>query len=150
MQTHPMTPARDMILTNAALVLPDEVVRGTLHVRDGQIATLDTGSTRVPGALDCGGDLLMPGLIELHTDNLERHILPRPGVDWPHAQAILAHDAELAGCGITTVFDAMRVGSIVDGPKLTHRDYARALASDLLDLRARDLLKISHFLHLRA
>ena len=70
-----------------------------------------------PGAEDCDGDLLAPGLVELHTDNLERHLEPRPGVRWPEAPAILAHDAELAGAGITTVFDALRVGSLVDGGK---------------------------------
>ena len=98
-----------------------------------------------------GGDYLAPGLVELHTDNLERHIRPRPGVDWPHAAAILAHDAELAGCGITTVFDAMRVGSIPnDGPDQDYQKYARELAHELIALRERKALRISHLLHLRA
>ena len=53
----------------------------------------------------------MPGLVELHTRTiLERHIEPRPGVDWPHLAALLAHERELASTGITTVFDALRVG----------------------------------------
>ena len=58
------------------------------------------------------GDYVLPGLVELHTDNLERHIEPRPEVDWPHLPALVAHDAELASTGITTVFDALRTGSI--------------------------------------
>ena len=101
------------------------------------------------GALDCAGDLVLPGLVELHTDNVERHIEPRPEVDWPHLPALLAHDAELAGAGITTVFDAMRVGSIHSG-KGRYIDYARTLADELLAARAQGLFKISHFLHLRA
>jgi len=92
---------------------------------------------------------VMPGLIELHTDNLERHIQPRPGVHWPHEAAILAHDAELASVGITTVFDAMRVGSVPSGVG-KYAEYARGLASELLTLRATEALRISHFLHLRA
>ncbi|GHC53581.1 phosphonate metabolism protein PhnM [Gemmobacter tilapiae] len=91
----------------------------------------------------------MPGLIELHTDNLERHIQPRPGVDWPHQAAIIAHDAELSSVGITTVFDALRVGSVVNSTT-NYGEYARALAHEILDLRAKDALRISHFLHLRA
>lgn len=75
-------------------------------------------------------------MVELHTDNLERHMRPRPGVDWPHAQAILAHDRELAGCGITTVFDAMRVGSVVSHGRTAIMKYARPLAHELLALRA--------------
>ena len=87
------------------------------------------------GAIDCGGDLVMPGLVELHTDNLERHIEPRPKVDWPHASAIIAHDAELASVGITTVFDALRVGSVISKAKGNYGEYARALADEILDLR---------------
>ncbi|CUH75847.1 Alpha-D-ribose 1-methylphosphonate 5-triphosphate diphosphatase [Tritonibacter multivorans] len=138
-----------MILANATLVLPQETLSGSLTLKDGVIAEITPGAAVPAGAIDCGGDYLAPGLVELHTDNLERHIEPRPGVDWPHAAAILAHDAELASCGITTVFDAMRVGSIPRG-KGRYTKYARELSRELLALRERDALKISHFLHLRA
>ena len=100
----------ETILANAMLVLPGETLRGQIRMVDGQIADLAEGPSVPVGAVDCGGDFVMPGLIELHTDNLERHIEPRPRVDWPHAAAIIAHDAELASVGITTVFDALRVG----------------------------------------
>lgn len=139
-----------MILANADLVLPDRVMRGALHVEAGVIAAIAEGDSVPAGALDCGGDLLAPGLIELHTDNLERHIEPRPKVKWPHEAAILAHDAELAGCGITTVFDALRVGSLPSRPKGNYAEYARGLADEILGLRAAGVLKISHYLHLRA
>ncbi|MEH6774469.1 MAG: alpha-D-ribose 1-methylphosphonate 5-triphosphate diphosphatase [Cereibacter changlensis] len=138
------------ILANATLVLPGEVRRGSLRLQDGQIAEIGSGTTVPAGAVDCGGDLLLPGLIELHTDNLERHIEPRPKVDWPHAAAIVAHDAELAAVGITTVFDALRVGSVVSKAKGNYGEYARVLADEILDLRAKGALRISHFLHLRA
>lgn len=140
---------QEITLANAQLVLADRVARGWLRVADGRIVALGDGDAVPAGAVDCAGDHLCPGLIELHTDNLERHIQPRPRVDWPHIAAILAHDAELAGTGITTVYDAMRVGSIPDG-QARHLRYARDLASELLALRAADQLKISHLLHLRA
>jgi alpha-D-ribose 1-methylphosphonate 5-triphosphate diphosphatase len=141
---------RETILANATLVLPDETLRGQVRIVDGRIADIAQGQDVPPGAEDCGGDLVMPGLIELHTDNLERHIEPRPKVDWPHGAAIIAHDAELASVGITTVFDALRVGSVVSNAKANYGEYARALADEILDLRAVGALKISHFLHLRA
>jgi alpha-D-ribose 1-methylphosphonate 5-triphosphate diphosphatase len=140
---------QEMILANATLVLPGETRTGSLRIKDGEITDMAEGAGVPAGAVDCGGDFVSPGLIELHTDNLERHIQPRPKVDWPHAAAIIAHDAELAGTGITTVFDAMRVGSI-KAKEARYGQYARSLASELLELRAKDALKISHFLHLRA
>jgi alpha-D-ribose 1-methylphosphonate 5-triphosphate diphosphatase len=141
---------RETILANATLVLPDETLRGQVRIVDGMIAEISAGLGVPAGAKDCDGDLVMPGLIELHTDNLERHIEPRPKVDWPHAAAIIAHDAELASVGITTVFDALRVGSVVSNAKANYGEYARVLANEILGLRADGVLRISHFLHLRA
>lgn len=138
------------VLTNAQLVLPTEIVRGSLLMRDGVIVSIDPGATPVRGGEDCQGDLVCPGLIELHTDNLERHLAPRPGVDWPHAGAVVAHDRELAGCGITTVFDALRLGSLTGKDKRGRSRYGRALATEVLQMREAGALKISHFLHLRA
>ena len=139
----------DLCLANARLVLPDRVALGAVTVEKGMITEIIEGSSVPEGALDCGGDLVLPGLVELHTDNVERHIEPRPSVDWPHLPALLAHDAELASTGITTVFDALRVGSIHSG-KARYLDYARKLADELLQARSAGMFKISHFLHLRA
>lgn len=139
-----------IILANATLLLEGGTMRGSLKIEDGRITRVDPGQGVTAGAIDCEGDIVMPGLIELHTDNLERHIQPRPKVNWPHAPAIIAHDAELAGVGVTTVFDALRVGSVVSSDSTNYGEYARGLADDILDLRARGALRISHFLHLRA
>jgi alpha-D-ribose 1-methylphosphonate 5-triphosphate diphosphatase len=139
----------ETILTNAKLVLSSEVLAGTIRFKDGVIAGIDAGPSSVSGAIDCDGDLVLPGLVELHTDNLERHIEPRPKVNWPHSAAILAHDGELASVGITTVFDALRVGSIPEG-KGRYLKYARQVASEIAALRDQGALRIRHLLHLRA
>ncbi|MEZ5724991.1 MAG: alpha-D-ribose 1-methylphosphonate 5-triphosphate diphosphatase [Paracoccaceae bacterium] len=138
---------QETVLAHATLILPDRLMKGHVVIRDGVIAEIGEG-TAPRSAQDCDGAHIAPGLIELHTDNLERHIQPRPGVDWPHAAAIYAHDAELAGCGITTVFDAMRVGSIPD--RKDYAPYARQLATELLAQVDAGNLRISHHLHLRA
>jgi len=137
-------------LANAQLILADQVVNGSITIEKGVITDIVEGGQVPSGAVDCGGDFVLPGLVELHTDNVERHMEPRPEVDWPHLPALLAHDAELASTGITTVFDAMRVGSIHSGKKGRYVDYARKLADELLAARDEGLFKISHFLHLRA
>lgn len=141
----------EIVIVNARLVLADRVETGAAVIRDGRIARVEPrgGSARAD-AIDFDGDLLAPGLVELHTDNLERHLQPRPGVRWPTAAAILAHDAELAGCGITSVFDALRVGSLVDGGRAGYRKYARPVADDLLGLARAGSLRLRHRLHLRA
>lgn len=138
----------ELILSNARIVLPDEVILGSVRIAHGLIAEVQPGASRQ--GEDMGGDLLLPGLIELHTDNLERHIQPRPKVAWPHAAAIIAHDGELASVGITTVFDALRVGSVAETNKTSFGEYARALADQISGLRQSGALRISHFLHLRA
>ncbi|MEL6532727.1 MAG: alpha-D-ribose 1-methylphosphonate 5-triphosphate diphosphatase [Pseudomonadota bacterium] len=137
-------------LANARLILPDGVSTGRLSFRGGKIVEIATGDAVPSGAIDCEGDLLAPGLVELHTDNLERHMRPRPSAHWPHKPAIVAHDAELAACGITTVFDAIRVGSIENEGGVGWRRYARELADEVLAMRTAGALKISHHLHLRA
>jgi alpha-D-ribose 1-methylphosphonate 5-triphosphate diphosphatase len=142
--------SREIVLANATLVLTAETVAGSLVLRNGRIAAVDTGRAVPRGAEDMGGDLLAPGLVELHTDNLERHLEPRPGVVWPAAPAILAHDAELAACGITTVFDALRVGSLVDAGKVGYGKYARPIATAITELRNAGLLRLNHGIHLRA
>ncbi len=139
----------NLCLANAQLVLADQVITGAVTIEQGVICDIAEGDHVPAGALDCAGDLVIPGLVELHTDNVERHIEPRPEVDWPHLPALIAHDAELASTGITTVFDALRVGSIHSG-KARYSDYARKLADELLAARAAGFFKISHFLHLRA
>lgn len=141
--------SEQIVLANAKMVLGREVVQGSVVFQDGNIAQIDQGGSVPTGAIDCGGDFLIPGLVELHTDNLERHTQPRPKVDWPADAAILAHDAELAGTGITTVFDALRIGA---NPSLRGetRVYARSVADQILALRAAGALRISHFLHIRA
>lgn len=141
---------QSMVLTNARLILPDEVVTGTVQIKDGQISDLSPGTSQVAGALDMAGDYLAPGLVELHTDNLERHMVPRPRVNWPHRAAIVAHDRELAGTGITTVFDAIRVGSIITDTRKRVGKYARQMADEILSMRDAGALRISHHIHLRA
>ncbi|MEM9319189.1 MAG: alpha-D-ribose 1-methylphosphonate 5-triphosphate diphosphatase [Pseudomonadota bacterium] len=137
-------------LANARLILPDGELRGRVTFAGDQIVDIAEGGAVPKGAIDCGGDVIAPGLVELHTDNLERHIRPRPAVHWPHNAAIIAHDAELASCGITTVFDAIRVGSVEGKGGTGWSRYARELADEVLAIRAKGALKISHHLHLRA
>src|SRR5689334_821829 len=129
----------ELVLTNARIVTAEEVVDGTLVVRDGRIGEVASGPSASAGALDCGGDWLLPGLVELHTDNLERLFTPRIGVRWPADAAMLTHDAQIAAAGITTVGDAVCVG--YHGGKSERLEYLNLSIDVLRRARAARALK---------
>jgi alpha-D-ribose 1-methylphosphonate 5-triphosphate diphosphatase len=130
---------------NAHIVLGHEIIRGSLSVNQGLISSIDTGAGDV--GLDLEGDYLLPGLIEIHTDNFERHLMPRPAVQWAEMPALLAHDAEVAAAGITTVFDALGVGD-ADPDSLRGSTWHKVV--DTLDTCTREgLLRADHYLHVR-
>jgi alpha-D-ribose 1-methylphosphonate 5-triphosphate diphosphatase len=142
-----MTERDDFVLANARIVLIDRVIEnGWIAVSRGKIAEVGEGRPPERGD-DAGGDLVMPGLVELHTDHLEAHYVPRPKVYWNPVGAVVSYDGQLATCGITTVLDSLRVwreegAEDVDGAATT-------LADAIAAARDADLLRISHFLHLR-
>ncbi len=137
---------RETVLSNARLVLDDAVVPGSVLLRDGLIA--DVSTTGAPAGEDLDGDYLLPGLVELHTDHLEYHFTPRPGVLWDPLPAVLAHDAQMSAAGVTTVFDAVRIGSEPD-----ERDGAAAAAHRLAQAVESGieagLLRAEHAIHVR-
>src|ERR1700735_4049269 len=104
--------SNETIFTNAILVLADDVIHGTLVMRDDVIAAVDTGGSASPGAIDLDGDYLIPGVVDVHTDNLERQVLPRSLARWPSRSAMIAHDAQCAAAGVTTIIDALCLGDL--------------------------------------
>jgi alpha-D-ribose 1-methylphosphonate 5-triphosphate diphosphatase len=99
----------ETVISNARIVLANRVVdRGWIAFADGRVAGYGEGNAPA-GSEDAGGDLIMPGLIELHTDHLEAHYLPRPKVFWDPIAAVVSYDGQLATSGITTVLDSLRV-----------------------------------------
>ncbi|MGY2261686.1 alpha-D-ribose 1-methylphosphonate 5-triphosphate diphosphatase [Pseudomonas sp. SDO55104_S430] len=137
----------EQILSNAQLVTADRVFYGTVLLRDGLIAEVAEGPSRLPQAQDLNGDFLLPGLVELHTDNLEKHMTPRPGVDWPSRPAVLSHDAQIIAAGITTVFDAVSIGDV--NPKGNRMQKLPAMLEAISSASEAGLTRAEHRLHLR-
>lgn len=137
------------LLTNARIVLPCSVVETELHFSaDG----LSAPGAIVPAAstdatvIDCEGDYIIPGIIDLHTDNLERQVLPRVNARWPSRSAFLAHDAQCAVAGVTTVFDSLSLGDINGRDRIqTYEEGIR----DLVELSEAGALRADHLLHFR-
>src|SRR5690606_16531218 len=76
------------------VVTPEGSVAAELVLRDGAIEAVELRASPSAGALDWSGDLVIPGLVDIHTDNLEKHYQPRPGALWDAYGAALAHDAQ--------------------------------------------------------
>jgi alpha-D-ribose 1-methylphosphonate 5-triphosphate diphosphatase len=135
----------ETVLSNARIIVGDEIIAGSLVIRDGRIAEISAGASRA--GEDFEGDYLIPGLIELHTDHLEQHYSPRPGVRWNTTAAIQAHDAQVATSGITTVFDCLRMGADEDGG--FEKGEMRSLADAIQAAQADGRLRAEHLFHLR-
>ncbi|WP_282604388.1 alpha-D-ribose 1-methylphosphonate 5-triphosphate diphosphatase [Pelagibius sp. Alg239-R121] len=137
----------ETLFTNAKIVTADEVVEGTVAVEDGRIKSIEPGNSQLPSVIDLEGDYLVPGLIEVHTDNLEGHIRPRPGVVWPMLPALFTHDSVLAAAGITTVFDALRIGD--RSSDVAMEETVTAAIEGIEQAQDNDLLRSEHYVHLR-
>ena len=137
----------ETIIGNARIVLADRVIaRGWIAFTNGRIAEIGEG-TAPAGSEDAAGDMIMPGLIELHTDHLEAHYVPRPKVFWDPIAAVVSYDAQLATSGITTVLDSSRVWREDGAEDVDGR--AGVLAAAISSARDANLLRADHFLHLR-
>jgi alpha-D-ribose 1-methylphosphonate 5-triphosphate diphosphatase len=142
-----MTSSPETVFANARVVLADRVIdRGWVALAGDRIA--EVGEGRSPaGSVDVEGDFVMPGLVELHTDHIEAHYVPRPKVYWDPVAAVVSYDGQLATCGITTVMDSLRVWrDEAEGDILL---MANILADAIGKARTAKLLRADHFLHLR-
>ncbi|MFL5252436.1 MAG: alpha-D-ribose 1-methylphosphonate 5-triphosphate diphosphatase [Rhodopila sp.] len=137
----------ETVLTNAILVLPEEIVPGTIVLRGGAIADVQPGRSYQSSAIDLEGDTIIPGVVDLHTDNLERQVQPRSLARWPSRSAMVAHDAQCAAAGVTTVFDALCLGDLG-----FEKERVKTFQDGVVDLGVlggAGLLKSDHYLHLR-
>jgi alpha-D-ribose 1-methylphosphonate 5-triphosphate diphosphatase len=96
-----------MWLSDLKMVLPDQVLEGaSLNIEDGRITEIIEGPAPQP-ALSLAGLTLIPGIIDLHGDMLERDVEPRPSARFPTEMGLIELDKRYAGAGITTAFAAI-------------------------------------------
>ena len=136
------------VYSNAEIITRDDRFRGFVVVENGLISEVGTGAAPEKG-IDLGGDFLLPGLIEIHTDHLEAHFMPRPKVEWNSASAILAYDAQIAASGITTVFDSLRIGIDEHETKAGVSARVAEFACLIAEAAAAGHLRCEHLTHIR-
>lgn len=111
MSSRDVTPQR-VTVTNASVVLPDQVLEcATVRIDDGVISTVGQGAldstTEQEHVVEADGAYLMPGVVDLHNDNLEFEINPRANANLPLPFALSSMERRLAGAGVTTEFHAI-------------------------------------------
>ena len=139
----------ETILTNATLVLENETRNGTIAFNETGITAIDFSRSSLPSAIDVEGDYVTPGIVEMHTDNMEKHFVPRPGVFWPNGlAAALAHDAQIASAGITTVYDSICAGSVY-GVKDYRREIFPKVIQAVKEGVSSGAFRVDHHIHIR-
>src|SRR5262249_59134670 len=100
-----------MWIANAQIVCPDRVLpRGSVRLQGEWIAEVVDGppaGATGDSVVDARDLTLLPGLVDVHGDMLERDLEPRPGVFFPMDLALLELDKRLAATGVTTAFPAI-------------------------------------------
>lgn len=131
-------------INGAKVVTPDGIVEGaSVVLEDGCIAGISSRAERSGEVIDAAGRYVMPGMVDLHCDAIEKQLAPRPGVEVPGELAFVEMDRLFAGCGVTTGFHGV---SIMTG-RSRGVERGRRLCDLVSHLAAEGLVR--HELHLR-
>jgi alpha-D-ribose 1-methylphosphonate 5-triphosphate diphosphatase len=135
----------ETILTDARIVCPDREINGTLVIEEGHIAEILP--RHVCGGVELRGAFLVPGVIDIHTDYLEREIAPRPTAKIPIELALHVMDLRALSCGLTTICSAARISEEREGHAGSWRGDGLALAARFQELIPE--LRANHLIHIR-
>lgn len=98
-------PPADYVLGHVRAVLPGGVIDdAVVAVRDGVLAAVEPHRRGLSADVDGQGLLCIPGVVDTHSDGLEKERLPRPGAELPMEFALLSFEGKLRAAGVTTVF----------------------------------------------
>jgi len=104
---------KKICIYNAQIILPDKVVKGYILIDGQRISEVVEGScSGVRGysdvtEIDAEGCYVMPGMIDLHSDAIEKEIQPRPNTLFPIDMSFYELEKKLAVSGITTMYHSL-------------------------------------------
>lgn len=102
----PVTEATTVI-ENARIVTPEAVIEGAVGIDDDRIVSIGDVDQAANKTIDAQGRLVLPGLIDLHGDDIESHLHPRAGARMDTHMALASADRANVAAGITTKFHAI-------------------------------------------
>jgi alpha-D-ribose 1-methylphosphonate 5-triphosphate diphosphatase len=140
------------LINNAQIITPDGIISGgSVWIEDGlirQVGTITNPMAMAGQVLDAGGDYVMPGIIDIHTDAMDAEIVPRPGADIPIDVAFRELERKMCTCGITTVYHSLHLGYI-GAQSFSRSKYTRATVFSGVHACAQRPALIRNKIHLR-
>jgi alpha-D-ribose 1-methylphosphonate 5-triphosphate diphosphatase len=136
--------AATIAVVGGRLVTPDTVIEGGVRIEGDRIVEVGDVDTDADTVIDAGDRLVLPGLVDLHGDDIEQHLQPRSGTRTEIPMALASADRANVAAGITTKFHAISF-------EVNEKDgRSPELAAALTDAIAEDGdLLLDHRLHAR-
>ncbi|REK75630.1 alpha-D-ribose 1-methylphosphonate 5-triphosphate diphosphatase [Paenibacillus paeoniae] len=109
----------NLLIADGNVVLQDRIIRASIAVENGSIAAIvdEKGKKRwlkrwngEAKVLHANGKYVMPGLIDIHCDAIEKEVQPRPNTLFPLDLAFLEFERKLPVHGITTMYHSLSLG----------------------------------------
>ncbi len=130
-------------LRHARAVLPHGILDdATIVAERGVVVSITAGGAAPAGAVDARGAFVLPGLVDSHSDGLEKELAPRPGVRFPPAFALASFEGRVLAAGVTTMFHG--VGFEEDDRKERTIEQALALTSAIAARRSDTVPLVDH------
>lgn len=133
-----------LAVVNGRIVTPDSVVEGGIRVEGDRIVAVGDVDADVDTVIDAAGQYVLPGLVDIHGDDIESHLFPRSGARMALPMALASADRANVAAGITTKFHA------ISFERDDTENRSPELAANLTEMiTAADGLLADHRLHAR-
>lgn len=147
-----------ILIAGATLVLPDEVLRGDLLINEQGIERIIPRELDVTNqgpdcrsgdyqVIEASGMYLLPGMIDLHSDAVEKEITPRPQAYFPINPALYELEKKIAASGITTIYHSLSMSG--ESAVGVRKDEVVAEIIENITRNCRDRTMIRNLVHLR-
>jgi len=135
------------VISGGTIVTPTtEIEDGTVVFSDGKIVSVEPGYHDSPD-VDAAGKYVLPGLVDLHGDDIERHLFPRAGERVDTAVALDRCDIANVSAGITTKYHAIAFEDVPDDNRSI--ELARHLAEHIRGFNRETGARVDNRLHMR-
>lgn len=135
----------ETILRSKNVLINEEFVSADIVIKGEFIQRIDVyGSNEI--AVDFGDKKIVPGIVDLHSDAIEKEIEPRHGATFPVELAISELDKKLSMAGVTTMFHAI---GFEENPKKKRSLYLAQHQIEEIYKANKNHLGVDNFIHAR-